>query len=109
MLSFYPQFWTKAFDFQGRTKRIDFWKIIIVNLVLAILLSKFTPDYIYFIFVVASICPGLSMNIRRIRDTGKQWQWIFIILVPIIGSLWMLWIQCQASSSSSEKATDQTF
>ena len=32
MLSFYPQFWTKAFDFKGRTKRIDFWRIIIANL-----------------------------------------------------------------------------
>ena len=105
MLSFYPQFWTKAFDFKGCTKRIDYWKIFIVNLVLAILFSKFTPAYFYFIFVVASICPGLSMNIRRIRDTGKQWQWIFIILVPIVGSLWMLWIQCQPSSSSLEKAT----
>ena len=105
MLSFYPQFWTKAFDFKGRTKRIDFWKIIIVNIVLAILLSKFTPVYFYFIFVIASICPGLSMNIRRIRDTGKQWQWIFISLIPIVGSLWMLWIQCQPSFSS-EKAAD---
>ena len=108
MLSFYPQFWAKAFDFKGRIKRIDFWKIIIVNFVLAILLSKITPAYFYFIFVVASIFPGLSMNIRRIRDTGKQWQWIFIILIPIIGTLWMLWIQCQPSFSS-EKATVWTF
>ena len=23
MLSFYPQFWTQSFDFEGRTSRID--------------------------------------------------------------------------------------
>lgn len=102
MLSFYPQFWTKAFDFKGRIKRIDYWKIVIVNLFLAILFSKFTSVYFYFIFVVATICPGLSMNIRRIRDTGRQWQWIFILLLPVVGPLWMLWIQCQTSFSSEE-------
>ena len=32
MLSFYPQFWTQAFDFEGRTSRIDYWKIVLVNL-----------------------------------------------------------------------------
>ena len=27
MLSFNPQFWTDAFDFEGRTSRIDYRKI----------------------------------------------------------------------------------
>ena len=30
MLSFYPQFWTQAFDFEGRTSRIDYWKICLL-------------------------------------------------------------------------------
>ena len=41
MLDFYPQFWTKAFDFEGRTKRIDYWKILLVNFILGIILLKF--------------------------------------------------------------------
>ena len=100
MLDFYPQFWTKAFDFEGRTKRIDFWKIFLVNLVLGTLLWKFTPSALYSLFAIASICPGIAMNVRRIRDTGRQWPWIFIILVPIIGSFWLLWIECQPSAIS---------
>ena len=98
MLDFYPQFWTKAFDFEGRTKRIDFWKILLVNFVLGLVVSK-VIEPLYYLFVIATICPGIAMNIRRIRDTGRKWQWIFILLVPIIGAFWLLWIECQPSSA----------
>ena len=100
MLDFYPQFWTKAFDFEGRTKRIDYWKIILVNLVLGIALYKLSFDILYYLFAIASICPSIAMNIRRIRDTGRQWQWIFIALVPLIGPIWLIWIEFQPSLQS---------
>ena len=100
MLSFYPQFWTKAFDFEGRTSRIDYWKIVLVNVILGVLLSQLAPSALYFIFAVASICPGLAMNIRRIRDTGRQWPWIFVGLIPLIGFIWLIWIECQPSADS---------
>ena len=98
MLSFYPQFWTQAFDFEGRTSRIDYWKIVLVNLIIGGVLAKVSPSAVYFVFAVASICPGLAMNIRRIRDTGRSWQWIFISLIPFIGFLWLLWIELQPSA-----------
>jgi len=98
MLSFYPQFWTHAFDFEGRTSRIDYWKIVLVNLIIGGVLSKIAPSAVDVVFAVASICPGLAMNIRRIRDTGRSWQWIFISLIPFIGFLWLLWIELQPSA-----------
>ena len=100
MLSFYPQFWTQAFDFEGRTSRIEYWKIVLVNLIIGGVLSKVSPSAIYFVFAVASICPGLAMNIRRIRDTGRSWQWIFISLIPFVGVLWLLWIELQPSADA---------
>ena len=100
MLSFYPQFWTQAFDFEGRTSRIDYWKIVLVNLIIGGVLAKVSPSAVYFVFAVASICPGLAMNIRRIRDTGRSWQWIFISLIPFVGVLWLLWIEPQPSADA---------
>ena len=100
MLSFYPQFWNHAFDFEGRTSRIDYWKIVLVNLIIGGVLSKVSPSAVYFVFAVASICPGLAMNIRRIRDTGRSWQWIFISLIPFVGVLWLLWIELQPSADA---------
>jgi len=100
MLSFYPQFWTQAFEFEGRTSRIDYWKIVLVNLIIGGVLSKVSPSAVYFVFAVASICPGVAMNIRRIRDTGRSWQWIFISLIPFVGVLWLLWIELQPSADA---------
>jgi uncharacterized membrane protein YhaH (DUF805 family) len=28
--------------------------------------------------------------VRRLRDAGKAWPWIFIALVPIIGAIWLI-------------------
>ena len=64
------------------------------------LLSKLAPGALYTVFAVASICPGLAMNIRRIRDTGRPWPWIFIVLIPLIGVFWLLWIELQPSADS---------
>ena len=89
MLSFYPQFWTQAFDFEGRTSRIDYWKIVLVNLIIGGVLLKVSPSAVYLEFAVASISTGLEMNIKRIPDTSHSWQWIFIFLFPLVGVLWI--------------------
>ena len=47
MLSFYPQFWTQSFDFEGRTSRIDYWKIVLVNLIIGGVLAKVSPSAVY--------------------------------------------------------------
>ena len=95
MLSFYPQFWTDAFGFEGRTSRIDYWRIVLVNLIIGGILSKVSPSAAYMVFAVASICPGLAINIRRKWDGGRSWQWIFISQIPFVGVLWLLWIELQ--------------
>ena len=91
MLDRYPQFWSDAFDFQGRIRRIDYWTIVLLNLVIASLLSLMSGS-IAWVFGVALIVPFFSMQISRIRDTGRAWPWIFISLAPLIGQLWLLWI-----------------
>jgi len=57
---------------------------------------------IYVLFAVASIIPGIAMQVRRIRDTGRAWQWIFIALFPIIGVFWLLWIVLSPTAESSQ-------
>ena len=91
MLDRYPQFWSDAFDLQGRIRRIDYWTIVLLNLVIASLLSLMSGSLAW-VFGVAVIVPFFSMQIRRIRDTGRAWPWIFISLVPLIGQLWLLGI-----------------
>ena len=65
--------------------------IVLLNLVIASLLSLMSGS-IAWVFSVALIVPFFSMQIRRIRDTGRAWPWIFISLVPLMGQIWLLWI-----------------
>ena len=43
------------------------------------------------VYLVAQLVPHLSLAIRRLRDAGKDWQWIFVT-ITCIGSLWVLYL-----------------
>ena len=49
------------------------------------------------VYGIAQIFPSLSITIRRLRDAGKQWVWIFINFVPLIGGFWFLYLLVQPS------------
>ena len=49
------------------------------------------------IYVIASAFPNQSIVVRRLRDIGKKWTWIFISLVPFIGFIWLIVLMCQPS------------
>ena len=102
MIEAYKSFWTRAFDFQGRTSRPDYWWTVLasflVGLVLAILGSAAESLMaLYALYYFAGIIPNLSMSIRRVRDMGKSWPWIFINLLPIAGPIWFLVLLCRPS------------
>ena len=41
----------------------------------------------------------LPVTLHRLRDAGKHWAWIFIGLIPVIGSIWLIWLLVQPSSA----------
>tara|TARA_Y100001968_G_scaffold226075_1_gene208860 strand:- start:618 stop:938 length:321 start_codon:yes stop_codon:yes gene_type:complete len=102
MIEAYKSFWTRAFDFQGRTSRSVYWLAVLVSflvgLVLAILGSVADSLIaLYPLYYFAAIIPNLSMSIRRVRDMGHSWPWIFINLIPIAGPIWFLVLLCRPS------------
>ena len=50
------------------------------------------------LYFPVSIVPTLPLTIRRLRDAGKVWPWIFIGLIPIIGGIWLIVLLCQPSA-----------
>ena len=48
--------------------------------------------------------PQIAIDIRRIKDFGKDWKWIFINLIPIFGwILWFFWLGFGASGNGKNK------
>ena len=49
------------------------------------------------LYLIAQIVPHLPLTVRRLRDSGKDWPWIFIGLIPVIGGIWMIVLLAQPS------------
>lgn len=85
----YVLFLKNIFNFKGRTRRSDFWHVILVNTIISILLellsgiNDFMLILTYIISLVYSIC-SISLFVRRLHDIGKSGYWYLIQFVPIV-------------------------
>ncbi len=100
--------WRKSFTYGGKATRAEFWWFYLVDLVVMVILAVVTSAIaaateaaffvaIPFLYSIAQIFPTLAVTIRRLRDSGKEWVWIFINLVPLIGGFWFLYLLIQPS------------
>jgi len=79
--------WKNFANFSARTTRRGYWMaylfIVIAAIVISIL-AAFTTDVLSYLFSLAILVPSISMFVRRMRDAGKGWWWIFIPIGNII-------------------------
>jgi uncharacterized membrane protein YhaH (DUF805 family) len=94
--------------FTGRATRPEYWywilALVILSAVLAIIegavlapalgFEAFAPEAgqpLTLIMSLAIIVPSLAVAIRRLHDIGRSGWWLLIQLVPVVGSLVLLW------------------
>ena len=90
----------KYADFNGRSRRAEFWWTALINLgiwfVFGILSLPFRDDgfgfvgVIFFIYWAATIVPFLALAVRRLHDTNKSGWMILIGLIPLVGPIVLL-------------------
>ena len=117
MFKSYLTAWKKAFRFQGRSTRKDYWFFLLISFLITLLflllnviqnvlvtysfsfdnnffqiLSNFITilSFIPAIIILGSIWVALPLTIRRIRDVGMKWQWIFLVSIPYLGTIFIL-------------------
>jgi len=98
---------SKAFDFQGRASRSEYWFwvlfLLTCNFALGFLEGLIGPRNLLaadiaalnLLFFALTFMPGLSVTIRRLHDTGRTGWWWLINLVPVIGWIVMLFFAIQ--------------
>lgn len=106
MIDAYKKFWKQLSDFRGVASRKDFWYVVIMHklvfFVLFIPVSIFRPGSIIFIlwffalvlFSLVILFGYVSLLVRRLRDAGFHWAFMFIGFIPYIGSLVILVLVC---------------
>jgi|SRR5699024_9567157 len=89
-------------DFQGRSRRKEYWSFILYLLLLSIGASfvdsifGFSPMNGSFYGPVTSLLflfmfiPSLAVSVRRLHDIGKSGWWLLVGFLPVIGTIWLL-------------------
>ena len=50
---------------------------------------------IFFAYGIAACLPGIAVTVRRLRDAGYHWAYIFIPLIPFVGIFILIFLLCQ--------------
>ncbi len=112
----FARFFTRLFDFGGRSSRSEFWwgqLLVPVALFFAVVpLSQIAPTeatggipvagFIVLGVLMAWIAGQLSAQVRRLHDTGKSGVWLLMALVPLVGSFIMLFLLVQPSDDGNK-------
>ena len=91
--------------FSGRARRKEYWMFALFNLIFLILaviadnlvgttISGLPYGLFYFVYAFAILIPGLAVAVRRLHDVGKSGWFMFILLIPLIGAIWLLVLVC---------------
>lgn len=116
MLSAIRSFFKGYANFSGRSTRPEFWWVWLLNMVifLPVYYSLFTGlefdnpiinialFSIYIILLLVEFVPLLALTVRRLRDVGIHWAYIFIVFVPL-GALTLLIMLAMPSQRFEEK------
>ncbi len=98
MVNLIKTFFSKYFDFSGRTSRKDFWLTWLCLFLLTIVIGAITLvlpvlGFVTWIWSLIILIPSLAMGARRLRDAGFS-PWLLLLLLIGIGALILiiLWI-----------------
>ena len=119
-MDWYLMVWSKFAQFDGRSRRTEYWMFALINFLVIIALAivgglgvafmdhgsgigavLFVPLGLY---VLATIIPGIAVGVRRLHDSGKS-GWLLLLLsvlgiIPVIGfiaSIAKIVLMCQDS------------
>jgi uncharacterized membrane protein YhaH (DUF805 family) len=106
-------------DFSGRARRTEYWMFTLFNMIFT-LLTLFIGALLgtalfgasgtiigsmglYVLYLIAIFIPGLSVFVRRLHDTGNNGWMFFILLIPLIGSIWVFVLLIMDSKPGENK------
>lgn len=108
ILNHYINMWKNAFDFSGKTDRPGYWWAVLLNFIVSSLVScigtAISAPVLANIYGLLVLIPELSLCVRRLRDAGKGWGWMFINLIPLVGWIVFIVMLCQPSLQEAEPA-----
>ena len=100
-MSWYLEALKKYAVFSGRSRRMEYWYFVLFNIIVAVVLALIDTLLGTFnvvqgvgllsgIYGLAVLIPALAVTVRRLHDIDRTGWWIFINLIPLIGTIVLL-------------------
>ncbi|WP_421339979.1 DUF805 domain-containing protein [Aeromonas veronii] len=83
--------------FSGRARRTEYWMFVLCNVIVMLLLGMVDKliggdnELISSIYSLAVLLPSLGVAARRLHDTDRSAWWLLLGLIPIIGTLVLIY------------------
>ena len=104
IINCYVDMWKNFANFSGRTDVGGYWWAVLGNFIVSFVLSLIGVEVLISVYSLATLIPTLSIAVRRLRDAGKGWGWLFITLVPLVG--WIIFIVMMCKPSVNDNIVD---
>ena len=116
MIEAYKKFWKGYVDFEGRSTRfrllvcifgkcIDYLCYFLLQAVFGGLAAATDSSFlavislilllIFFAYGIAACLPGIALTVRRLRDAGYNWPYIFVAFIPFVGWIILIVLLCK--------------
>lgn len=102
---------TQYATFKGRASRKEYWYFCLFNFFISAILFSMAfaiNNESLSLFLLGVVClysiviilPGLSVTIRRLHDIGKSGWFYWIVLIPCLGGLILLYFMCKKGDTT---------
>ena len=104
----------KYAEFQGRSQRKEYWMFTLFNFLAMVLLGLVGAllggggegglgDVLQGLYGLGVLVPGIAVTVRRLHDIGKSGWWGLVALIPLIGSLILIYFAVKDSQPETNE------
>ena len=102
-------------DFSGRSRRKEYWMLILGVFIAAIVLSVIDGMMgmsgavaglygpLTTLLLLALIIPGIAVQVRRFHDQDKSGWFVLLGLIPVVGSIAVLVFMCLEGTAGDNR------
>lgn len=97
----YLNAWRRYVDFNGRSRRREYWFFVLFNVLISIGLGiidgifglgnmEMGVGLLSSLYGLAVLLPSLGYAVRRCHDIGRSGLWLLLLVIPFLGPLIIL-------------------
>lgn len=95
--------------FAGRARRREFWLFCLATVAISVGVTVVAAIFgalrlgflatilnvVLWLFSLAILLPGIGVSVRRLHDIGKDWQYLLLAFIPLVGEIILIYFFVQ--------------